>query len=101
MRNERGFSWPEAITSLAVLMLIGSILLPMVQQIANSLEAKKRNYHASLVMYEAAKRYHSTQEESGVMNIERIDYFYELTSEGICVLFEGIGEEERRCIHLP
>ena len=101
MRNEKGASWPEAVTSLAVLLLISSVLLPMVQQIANSLEIKKRSYHASLVMYEAAKRYDSTEEESGVMNIESIDYFYELTTEGICVLFEGIWEEERKCVHIP
>ena len=101
MRNEKGFSWPEAITSLAVLLLISSVLLPMVQQIATSLEAKKRNYHATLVMSEAAKRYDSTEEKSGVMNIEGIDYFYELTTGGICILFEGIWEEERKCIHVP
>lgn len=101
MRNERGFSWPEAITSLAILLLITSVLIPMVQQLANSLEAKKRSYHASLVMHEATKNYIATGEQMGVTNIESIDYFYEITSQEICVLFDGIREVERKCIPIP
>ena len=100
MKNERGFSWPEAITSLAILMLIATVLLPMVGQLSNSMEGKKRSYYASVVMHEAAKVFISTEERSGMMHIENIVYRYEISEKEVCVFYEGIREDESKCIHI-
>ncbi len=100
MTNEKGFSWPETILSLSILLLVATTLLPMTMQITYTLENKKRHYHASLVMHDAVKRYIDLGEFEGTTTIEDLIYQYNITSNGVCVIFEGVQKEEVKCIEI-
>lgn len=98
MRNSNGFSWPETILALSITMIIATTLLPLLNNMHIQLEEKKRKYHASLVMHEAAKKYITENSWNGTMHIEQVDYVYKIDLPQICVHYEGMREEKTNCI---
>ncbi|MFJ7826776.1 hypothetical protein [Psychrobacillus sp. NPDC096623] len=98
MRNSHGFSWPETILSLSITFIIATTFLPFLNNMTVQLEDKKRDYHSSLVMYEIAKMYIVENNATGVMQVEKVNYVYEISSEKVCIDYEGMREEQRKCV---
>lgn len=98
MRNSDGFSWPETILALSITFIIATTLLPLLNNMNVQLEEKKRKYHSSIVMHEAAKMYITENTWSGSMQIEKIAYTFEVNDEQICVQYEGMREEKTNCV---
>lgn len=98
MRNSFGFSWPETILSLSITFIIATTLLPFLNNMIVQLEDKKRKYHSSLVMYEIMKKYRLDHITNGVMQIEQVNYVYEINREKVCVDYEGMREEQHKCL---
>ena len=103
MKNSHGFSWPETILSLSITFIIATTILPLLNIMMVQLEDKKRSYHSSLVMHEVAKMYTVEGISTGVMDIEHVTYSYEfeIEKDEICVDYEGMREEQHKCLLLP
>ncbi|WP_313893832.1 type II secretion system protein [Psychrobacillus sp.] len=100
MRNSKGFSWPETVLSLSIILLIASTLLPLLSNMTVLLEDKKRKYHSSLVVQEATKMYISAGTVSGTMKIDQLDYSFIVQMDDICVHYEGVREEKNTCVSI-
>lgn len=100
MKNSHGFSWPETILSLSITFIIATTILPLLNSMIVQLEDKKRDYHSSLVMYEIAKMYIVEGISTGAMHIEEVSYSFQIDNEKICVDYEGMREEQRKCVPL-
>ncbi|QUG42096.1 hypothetical protein KD050_02010 [Psychrobacillus sp. INOP01] len=98
MKNSHGFSWPETILSLSITFLISTTILPVVNSMIVQLEDKKRDYHSSLVMYEIAKLYTAENIPTGAMQVDGVIYSYDINDEKICIDYEGMREEQRKCV---
>lgn len=98
MKNDKGFSWSETMLALTVLFLITMTLLPLLNHVSTQLEEKRRKYHASVVMHEAAKKFINDRTRMGSMNMDRLDYYYTIGSDEICVDYAGVQEENRLCV---
>jgi len=98
MRNSDGFSWPETILALSITFIIATTLLPLLNNMQVQLEEKKRKYHASVVMHEAAKKYITENSRNGSMDIEMVAYTYEASDDQICVYYEGVREGKTNCV---
>ena len=101
MKNDAGFSWPETILSLSITLIIASTFLPLLNNVIAQLEEKKRKYHASIVIHEAAKMFIADNVTTGLMNIEEVEYEFSIDYEQICVSYEGVREEKENCISIP
>lgn len=100
MKNSDGFSWPETILSLCITLIIATTILPLLNNMMVQLEDQKRMYHSSLVMYEAAKMYTVEGISTGAMYMEKVLYSYEAGNEKICIYYEGMREEQHKCVPL-
>lgn len=98
MKNRRGFSWPETMVALTVLFLITMTLLPLFNQVSLQLEEKRRKYHASVVMHEAAKKFIDDRIWVGSMKMDNLQYSYMITNDEICVDYAGVKEEKHFCV---
>lgn len=100
MRNSRGFSWPETILTLSITSLLAVTLLPLMSQFTVQLEDKKRDYYASVVMYEAIKMYVNSNVLAGSIQMEQSDYSFVVDETQICVSYEGMREEKNSCVSI-
>lgn len=100
MKNSNGFSWPETILSLSITFIVATTILPFLNSMVVQLEDKKRDYHSSLVMYEITKMYTVENVPSGVIQMDKVLYAYEISAEKICIAYEGMREEQHKCIPL-
>lgn len=100
MKNSHGFSWPETILSLSITFIIATTILPLLNSLIVQLEDKKRDYHSSLVMYEIAKMYTVENIPTGGMQVDKIMYSYEISNDKICIEYEGMREQQHKCVPL-
>ncbi len=100
MNNSEGFSWPETVLSLSIIFIITTTILPFLNYMVVHLEDKKRDYHSSLAMYEAAKMYIVENISTGVMQVDGVMYSYEVSDASICIDYEGMREEQRKCVSI-
>lgn len=98
MKNSHGFSWPETILSLSITFIIATTILPFLNNMNVQLEDKKRDYQSSLVMYEATKMYAVENISTGSIRVDRVLYSFEVTGDKICIDYEGMREEQRKCV---
>ncbi|MFJ8066719.1 hypothetical protein ACIQYS_19190 [Psychrobacillus sp. NPDC096426] len=98
MKNSNGFSWPETILALSITFIIAITLLPLLNNMHVQLEEKKRKYHASIVIHDAAKKFISESSYNGTMDIEMVAYTYVVRNDQICVYYAGMREEKTNCV---
>ncbi|MFD1206374.1 MULTISPECIES: hypothetical protein [Sporosarcina] len=98
MINEKGFSWPETILSLFVIIGIFGTLLPFASKLAYQLDKKKYTMHAAELAYQSAILYETTGIVEGVRMINGINFEWIVLGQKICVTYELHGEDNERCI---
>ncbi|PIC65313.1 hypothetical protein CSV79_01440 [Sporosarcina sp. P13] len=96
--NEKGQSWPEAMLSLAIIMVIFSSLLPMAMKLTTSVVAKKHAMIAAQTSYQAAIYYRASGQTTGVRTHEDLDYHWTVNEEEICVLYENLRGASNHCV---
>lgn len=100
MENSEGFSWPETVLSLSIIFIITTTILPFLNYMVVHLEDKKRDYHSALVMYEVSKMYTVENMKTGGMQVNKIIYSYEISTESICIDYDGMQEKKHKCMSL-
>ncbi|AXH99019.1 hypothetical protein DV702_04290 [Sporosarcina sp. PTS2304] len=98
--NEKGQSWPEAMLSLLIIMVIFSSLLPLATKLTTTVVAKKQSMVAAQTSYQAAIHYRARNQTSGVRTHEQLEYHWVVKMEEICVTYEGLQGFTSKCVNL-
>lgn len=95
--NEAGYSWPEAILTLAIMMLIFSTLLPVSFKMLVGLEDKKLEMRAKETLYQGAILFKTYGSESGLRVEDGIEYEWKATMNAVCVTYNSSKQQEVVC----
>ncbi|MBD7906812.1 hypothetical protein [Sporosarcina gallistercoris] len=96
--NESGYSWPEAILTLTIMMVIFSTLLPISFRMLSGLENKKHEMRAKETMYQGALLYTTYGISGGVRTEEGTQYSWSAENGQLCVTYPSSGKTETICI---
>ena len=99
MINEKGFSWPESILALVVLTVIFGTLLPFYSNMANGLERKRLDMHATKTAYHGAVLHHYYGRTSGIVSIEKVHFNWSIELNAVCVSYQLLEEDQEKCIN--
>ncbi|WJY28456.1 hypothetical protein [Sporosarcina trichiuri] len=94
--DETGYSWPEAILTLAVMMLIFGTLLPVSFRMMTGLESKKHEMYAKETMYQGALLHRSYGLQSGYRKEDGVLFSWTVEGTAICVSY--MREQETRTV---
>lgn len=98
--DEKGQSWPEAMLSLVIVMVIFSSLLPMATRLTTSVLMKKNMMIAAETSFQAAIHYRTGGEMAGVRTHEGLDYHWTVLANEICVTYEELRGVHSKCTGL-
>ena len=95
--NERGYSWPEAILTLTVVIVIFGTLLPFGARMSANFHEKKRGMYAMEAAYKGAILYQAIGQTTGILRIDDVSYEWEVSEGTVCVSYPVIDGTETRC----
>lgn len=95
--NESGYSWPEAILTLTIIMVIFSTLLPLSFRMLSGLENKKHEMRAKETMYQGALLYTTYGISGGVRTEEGTEYEWTVVNDRLCVNYPTSKNTEMIC----
>lgn len=98
--NERGQSWPEAMLSLLVVMVVFGSLLPLGSTLTSSATEKKSAMIAAQTAYQASILFKASGQAAGRRTHEELHYDWTVSSEQICVVYETQQIENQKCVSL-
>lgn len=98
--DEKGQSWPEAMLSLVIIMVIFSSLLPMATRLTTSVLVKKNMMIAAETSFQAAIHYRTGGETAGVRTHDGRDYQWTVIADEICVTYEELRGVRSKCTGL-
>lgn len=96
--NESGYSWPEAILTLTIMVVIFSTLLPLSFRMLSGLENKKHEMRAKETMYQGALLYTTYGIREGVRTEEGTQYSWSADEGQLCVRYLSGDKTETVCI---
>lgn len=96
--NERGIVFLDSILVLAILLVIGLSMIPIVSFLKTEVHYAKQLVHASEVAYIGVSIVKFEQAVSGTHEIDHVVYEWVYDSNEICVEFESVKGEENYCI---
>lgn len=95
--NESGYSWPESILTLSIMMIIFSTLLPLSFQMLVRLDDKKREMLASETMYQGAVLFTTYGITDGVRTENDTRYVWAEENGRLCVTYPSSVKTEKVC----
>lgn len=98
--NEKGQSWPEAMLSLVIIIVIFGSLLPLATTLTSSVTGKKQAMIAAETSYQAAIHYKSSGRTVGRRTHEELDYDWTVSNGEICVAYEVLQVANTKCVIL-
>ena len=98
--NENGQSWPEAMLSLVIIMVIFGSLLPLAATLTSSVTGKKQEMIAAQTSYQAAILYKSSGQATGSRTHEDLQYDWIVSDGQICVDYEIQQIANYKCVNL-
>ncbi len=98
--NEDGQSWPEAMLSLVIVLVIFGSLLPLATNLTSSVIEKKQAMIAAETSYQAAIHFKSSGRTMGRRTHEELDYDWTVSNDQICVAYEVLQVVKSKCVNL-
>ena len=95
--NESGYSWPEAMLTLTIMMVIFSTLLPLSFRMLTGLDDKKREMRAKETMYQGALLYTTYGITDGVRTENGTEYVWAAENGRLCVTYPSSIKTETTC----
>ena len=95
--TESGYSWPEAMLALLIMMLVFSTLLPLSVQMLAGLDEKKYEMWAKETMYQGALLYTSYGIMSGIRVEQGMEYRWTANKDQLCVQYMRKETNETLC----
>ena len=85
--NEKGYSWPEAILTLTILIVIFGTLLPLATKVATTLHNKKLSMYAGETAYQGAIYFSAYGFMEGVRFFDETQFDWIIKGKSICVTY--------------
>ncbi len=97
--NEEGYSWPEAVLTLSVIMVIFYTLLPVATAMTIRLHLSKLETYAAETALQGAIYFHAYGLMEGSRQFEEVDYHWVIEGQAVCVSYIVNEEKMTKCIH--
>ena len=98
--TEKGYSWPEAMLTLTISMLIFGTLLPFASMMTDKLERKKMEMVASETALQGIIIYRAHGLREGIREVNHTFYEWNYDGHSICVTYVDFNEILEKCITL-
>ena len=85
--DEGGYSWPEAILTLTIVIIIFGTLLPFATKVTSKLQMKKAQMHATETAYQGAIYFNAYGMKEGITSIEGVNYDWTVEGHSVCVSY--------------
>ena len=95
--NESGYSWPEAILTLAIMMLIFSTLLPLSFRMLSGLDDKRLEMRAKETLYQGVLLYTNYGSASGLRVEDGVEYSWTAHQHSVCVQYQSSTSLKKVC----
>ena len=96
--NEGGYSWPEAILTLMIVMVIFGTLLPFASGITFKLQMKKMQMYASETALQGAINFQAYGLIEGSRLVDGVAYDWAIEGQSVCVVYRIVDEDIRKCV---
>ncbi|MCG7336367.1 hypothetical protein MHZ95_13950 [Sporosarcina sp. ACRSM] len=96
--NEEGYSWPEAILTLSVIMMVFYTLLPLATAMTIRLHLNKLEMYAAETALQGAISFHAYGLIEGSRQFEEVDYQWVIEGQAVCVSYLVNEEKKMKCV---
>lgn len=96
--NEGGYSWPEAILTLTIVMTIFGTLLPLASTLTSKLQMKKSQMYAAETVLQGAIYFKAYGWMEGGREIDGIAYDWLVEGQVVCVTYRVVEKDMRKCV---
>ena len=96
--GEKGYSWPEAMLTLTILIVIFGTLLPLATNITSLLHNKHHSMRAAETAYQGAITYSAYSIAEGTRSIDGVHYKWIVEENKICVSYIVSDEVNSKCV---
>lgn len=97
--NEKGYSWPEAILTLTIMIVVFGTLLPFGSHMSAKLQDKRLTMHAMEAALKGAILYQAYGQALGVISIEDTQYQWKVSGSQVCVSYTYRNRAEEKCVY--
>jgi hypothetical protein len=97
--NEGGYSWPEAVLTLTIVIVIFGTLLPFASIMTSKLEIKKAHMYAAETALQGAIYFKAYGLMEGIRQIDEVDYEWTIDGLSVCVSYEIVEKVFNKCVH--
>lgn len=96
--NEEGYSWPEAVLTLAVIMIVFYTLLPLATSMTVRLHLNKLEMYAAETALQGAIYFHAYGLIEGNRQFGGVNYHWVIEEQSVCVSYKLNEEKIVKCI---
>lgn len=97
--NEGGYSWPESILTLTIVIVIFGTLLPFATAVTSKLQMKKAQMYATETALQGAIYFSSYGLIEGIRQVEGVDYDWTVNGQSVCVSYTIVNKSFSKCVH--
>lgn len=97
--NEGGYSWPEAILTLTIVMVIFGTLLPLASTMSLKLQIKKSQMYAAETALQGAIYFKAYGLLEGVRQVDSVNYDWVIEGQSVCVSYNIVNQARRKCVN--
>ncbi len=97
--NEGGYSWPEAILTLVIVVVIFGTLLPLASTMTSQLQVKKARVFAAETALHGAIFFNAYGLMEGARHVDGVDYDWTIAGQSVCVSYRVVEKEVRKCVN--
>ena len=97
--SEGGYSWPEAVLTLTIVIVIFGTLLPFSSIVTSKLQVKKAHMYAAETAYQGAIYFRAYGLMEGVRQVDGVDYDWTIDGQSVCVSYEIVEKVFNKCVH--
>ncbi|MFJ7933740.1 hypothetical protein [Sporosarcina sp. NPDC096371] len=97
--NEGGYSWPEAILTLVIVMVVFGTLLPFATVITSKLQMKKMQMYATETALQGAIYFQAYGLTEGTRQVDEVAYNWTVEGHSVCVQYRVVDEDIKKCVN--
>ncbi len=97
--NEGGYSWPEAVLTLTIVLVIFGTLLPLASTMSLKLQMKKTQMYAAETALQGAIYFKVHGLLEGGRQVDGVNYDWSIEGQSVCVSYSIVNRASRKCVH--
>jgi len=97
--SEGGYSWPEAVLTLTIVIVIFGTLLPFSATVTSKLQIKKAHMYAAETAHQGAIYFKAFGLMEGVRKADGVDYDWTIDGQSVCVSYEIAEKVFNKCVY--